>query len=70
MHNNSMSRPYAPLEYCKHQKALDLLNEFAIYLKKGILSGAIKGVTIEQVDEGTLPALFALDSIREPYIRR
>lgn len=48
----------------KYPEQTDILNNFAIKLKKEVIAGKITSITIEEIDAATLPALYALQSER------
>lgn len=56
-----MSR-YFDGKVAKYSEQMNLLNEFAIRLKKEIIAEKITSITCEEVDAATLPALFALQN--------
>lgn len=48
----------------KYREEIILLNDFSIVLKKMVIKGELKGITVKDIDEATLPALRALQSER------
>lgn len=60
-----MPRNPEPFTIPKFGQEIDNLNNFAIKLKKLLHEGKLDSITVEEIDQATLPAIYALDSIRE-----